>query len=57
MPVAFIPMSPHGSSLCLLNQVSPSTSMSPEVLIHFEFINTWDNLFGVQQAGQNGAVE
>lgn len=31
--------------------------MSPEVLIHFEFINTWDNLFGVQQAGQNAAVE
>lgn len=39
-PVAFIPVSPPCSSLCLLSKVSPSTSMSPEVLIHFEFIDT-----------------
>lgn len=39
-PVAFIPVSLRGA-LCLLNKVSPLTSMSPEVLTHFEFIETW----------------
>lgn len=39
-PVAFIPVSLRGA-LGLLNKVSPLTSMSPEVLTHFEFIETW----------------